>query len=384
MKKKSKIQVLVLGGHVQGLGIIRGLANRGLKIAVLDETNFNISRFSKYCDEFFLCPNDKFQKFINEIKLNPRFENCVIFPTNDFYVELLAKVKKKLAPNLRCAVDTWEKINVFYSKEKSYRLATDLSIHIPKTFEVNTIDEVASIEIQYPCIIKPTIMHEFYSLYKKKVIVCHNNEELKDQLIKVSSKFSLKDLLIQEIISGDNSCQFSVGAFSIEGKIIRTITANRSRQHPIDFGNATTFAITCNEPKLIEIAKRIMSETKYTGLCEIEFKKDQKSGNYMFLEVNSRTWKWHSLCQAANVDLIYPYYEYLISDKSHFEIQKQKDAYFQHNLTDLPTRIKMRLKNLKVINPPKGYVKQWAVWSKKDFLPWLMEKLFLPYFIFKR
>ena len=73
----------------------------------------------------------------------------------------------------------------------------------------------------------------------------------------------------------------------------------------------------------------------------------------MFLEVNSRTWKWHSLCQAANVDLIYPYYEYLISGKSHFEIQKQKDAYFQHNLTDLPTRIKMRLKNLKVINLQK-------------------------------
>ena len=140
---------------------------------------------------------------------------------------------------------------------------------------------------------------------------------------------------------------------SIEGKIIRTITANRSRQHPIDFGNATTFAITCNEPKLIEIAKRIMSETKYTGLCEIEFKKDQKSGNYMFLEVNSRTWKWHSLCQAANIDLIFPYYEYLISGKSHFEIQKQKDAYFQHNLTDLPTENKNAIKEFKIINPQK-------------------------------
>ena len=38
----------------------------------------------------------------------------------------------------------------------------------------------------------------------------------------------------------------------------------------------------------------------------------------------------------------------------------------------------------KVINSPKGFNKQYAVWSKKDFLPWFMEKVFLPYFVFKR
>ena len=75
-------------------------------------------------------------------------------------------------------------------------------------------------------------------------------------------KCPLRDLLIQEIIQGDNSCQFSVGVFAIEGKIIRTISANRARQHPIDFGNATTMAITCNEPELIEIANKIINETK--------------------------------------------------------------------------------------------------------------------------
>ena len=236
----------------------------------------------------------------------------------------------------------------------------------------------------WPCIIKPSIMHTFYKKFKKKVIICHSKDELKQKMIDVTSSFSLRHLLIQEIIQGDNSCQFSVGVFAIKGEIIRNISANRARQHPIDFGNATTMAITCNEPELIEIAKKIINETKYTGLCEIEFKKDSKSGKFMFLEVNSRTWKWHSICEAANVELLNPYYEYLTSGKSNFEVQVQRDAYFRHDLTDLPMRVKMRLNNLTVINSPKGFNKQHAVWSKKDFLPWFVEKVLVPYFVFKR
>lgn len=384
MKNKSKVKVLVLGGHIQGLGIVRVLGDRGLNIAVIDETSFNLARYSRYCNEFLRCSNQQIEDFLYKLRLDPRFENCVIFPTNDFYVELLAKNKKKLAPNLICAVEDWERIDVFFSKKKSYQLAKELSIDIAKTTSIESIDEITNIDIQFPCIIKPSIMHTFYKKFKKKVIICHSKDELKQKMIDVTSSFSLRDLLIQEIIQGDNSCQFSVGVFAIKGEIIRNISANRARQHPIDFGNATTMAITCNEPELIEIAKKIINETKYTGLCEIEFKKDSKSGKFMFLEVNSRTWKWHSICEAANVELLNPYYEYLTSGKSNFEVQVQRDAYFRHDLTDLPMRVKMRLNNLTVINSPKGFNKQHAVWSKKDFLPWFVEKVLVPYFVFKR
>ena len=51
MKNKSKVKVLVLGGHIQGLGIVRVLGDRGLNIAVLDETSFNLARYSRYCND---------------------------------------------------------------------------------------------------------------------------------------------------------------------------------------------------------------------------------------------------------------------------------------------------------------------------------------------
>ena len=384
MRSNSNIQILVLGGHIQGLGIVRIFAQQGFRIAVLDETNLNLARFSRHCSEFIKCKNEEVEDFLYHLKSVPKFDKCVIFPTNDFYVELLAKIKNKITPQLICAVDSWEKINIFYSKEKAYQLANALSIDIAKTIQIQSLEDVSTLKIQYPCIIKPTVMHTFYKKFKKKVIICNNPNELRKQLDLVISFFSVDELLIQEIIPGDNSCQFSIGVFAIEGKIIRSITANRARQHPIDFGNATTMAITCDKPEIVEYAQKILNATKYTGVCEIEFKQDAISGKYIFLEVNSRTWKWHSICQAAKVDLLLPYYDFLNTGKFQFETQFQENAYFIHGLTDIPTKIKMRLKNLNVVKSPNNYKRQAAVWDSRDNLPWFMEKLFIPYFLFKR
>ena len=384
MKSKGKIDVIVLGGHVQGLGIVRSLAKKGLTVVVIDDTGFNLAKYSNYCSGFINCQGSELNELLFKLKTNSDYNQCVIFPTNDFYVKLLSRLKVELEPQLICAVDYWDKIEVFFSKDQSYKLAQSLSIDIAKTFQITSIDELPQIEIDFPCIIKPTVMHTFYKRFKKKVILCNDFKELSNSLQMASSFFSLNELLIQEVIKGDNSCQFSVGVFAIEGKIIHSISANRTRQHPIDFGNATTMAITCEVPELLDFSRKIMAQTKYTGVCEIEFKRDVVSGKFIFLEVNSRTWKWHSICQASNVDLLGSYYDYLSKAKRDFEPQKQTNAFFIHQLTDFPTRWRMRLKKMNITNPPKGYIKQNAVWDRKDQLPWVMEKIFLPYFLLKR
>lgn len=384
MKSKGNIDVIVLGGHVQGLGIVRAFAKKGMRVVVIDDTDFNLAKYSRYCVEFIKCQNSQLKELLFALKLNSDYKRSVVFPTNDFHVKLLSQSKEELNPHLICAVDHWRKIEVFFSKALSYELASSLSIEIAKTIQITYIDDLSKIAVKFPCIIKPTVMHTFYARFKKKVIVCADFNELNNAMKLANSFFPLQELLIQEVIKGDGSCQYSVGVFAIEGEIIRSIIANRARQHPIDFGNATTMAITCDNSEILDISRKIMAQTKYTGICEIEFKQDEVSGEFNFLEVNSRTWKWHSICQAANVDLLGPYYEYLTKGEKKFDTQKQTSAYFIHHLTDLPTRLRMRFKGINVVIPPRDYQKQNAVWDRTDQLPWFMEKIFLPYFLIKR
>ncbi|PYT21377.1 MAG: hypothetical protein DMG57_38840 [Acidobacteria bacterium] len=49
---------------------------------------------------------------------------------------------------------------------------------------------------------------------------------------------------------------------------------------------------------------------RFTGLVEIEFKRDSRDGKFKVLDMNPRVWGWHTLCGRAGVD--FPYLTWLL------------------------------------------------------------------------
>ena len=88
-------------------------------------------------------------------------------------------------------------------------------------------------------------------------------------------------------------------------KIVTGIMARRARQHPMDFGHASTFAELVKIPEIQQIAEKFLSLIDYYGICEVEFIQDPRDGKYKLIEVNPRVWGWHTLAIAAGVDLPY-------------------------------------------------------------------------------
>ncbi len=350
----------------------------------MDDQTLNIARFSKYCSLFINCKKNDIVSKLVDLKSNGKFNGAIIFPTHDYHVEILSKNKNLLEPELICAVDDWNKIELFQNKEKAYQFAQRLNIPISPTFKLNEINPLDDLNITFPCIIKPSVMHTFYSIFKTKVFYCTSLREIEQFILLTKGKYPLNQLLVQEIIEGNNDNQFSVGALAIEGKIILQLTVIRARQHPIDFGNATTFALTTSQPELLFYAEKILQETKYTGVCEIEFKKNSKDGMFYFLEVNTRTWKWHSIFNSAKVELLESYVKHLRNIPFVSAKKEPVAAAFIHFITDFPTRIIMIFKGMGIRKIPNNYNVEKAVWAKDDILPAIIEKLLLPFFIVKR
>ena len=78
--------------------------------------------------------------------------------------------------------------------------------------------------------------------------------------------------------------------------------ARRRRQYPIDFGYTSTYVETITLPEIDDTASRFLASLDYSGLVEIEFKRDTRDGTYKILDVNARAWTWISLGAAAGVD----------------------------------------------------------------------------------
>ena len=73
------------------------------------------------------------------------------------------------------------------------------------------------------------------------------------------------------------------------------MTVRRRRQHPSDFGRASTFVETIELPEIEEPSCRFLAAIGYYGLVELEYKRDPRDGVCKLLDVNARTWGYHSL-----------------------------------------------------------------------------------------
>jgi D-aspartate ligase len=373
---------IILGGHVQSLGITRILGREGIPVIVIDKTKANLAKHSKYSCDFFCVKDDCLLEFLYGLIQKKQYRKWVIFPTDDFHVNLLSQNKQELETNFIVSTDSWESVSIFYNKRKSYEVAKNFNIPIASTFFPENEKELDKLIIDYPCIIKPAIMHVFYKQVKKKVFVCRNLIELKANYNKALNLIPADEVIVQEIIKGSGKNQFSACFLFLKGETYVYLAACRMRQHPLDFGNATTYAETTEIPLLKEYGERILKAADYNGLCEVEFKFDDRDKQYKFLEVNPRTWKWHSIANKTGTPFIKNYYDYL-NGKSIQRVEQFSKASFLHLLTDLPLRLLLFLKGYSYWNRILKPVEH-AVWAKDDIMPWFYEKLYLLFFIFIR
>jgi D-aspartate ligase len=162
--------------------------------------------------------------------------------------------------------------------------------------------------------------------------------------------------------------------------------ANRRRQHPPEFGHATTFAVAVDIPELRDQAERLLREIGFYGLAEVEFMRDEREGVYKFIEINGRIWGWHTLANAAGVDIL----PLLYADLTGRDVRPgpaRAGAKWVRLMTDLPTCAKEILSGrmtfgdyLHSMSGPKEF----AVLTAKDPLPFLMELVLAPYLWWKR
>lgn len=373
---------VILGGHIQALGIIRILGRIGIGSIVIDKIQKNIARHSKYCRLFYKVSDEDLLLFLTKLGEDGNYKRWVIFPTNDYHVKLLSQNKDVLGRSFIVSSDGWNVVSLFYNKRNTYDFISKINIPSPKTWYPKSEDDLSNEAFDFPCIIKPAVMHDFYRKTKKKVFLCRDRDELIIMYKKALQIIPSDEIIVQEIIPGSGDNQYSACFLFLNGTPFTSLTVCRLRQHPVDFGNATTYAETCHVPEIMKYAERILKGAGYNGLCEVEFKKDARDGSYKFLEVNPRTWKWHSIANKTMTPFIELYFNFLTGNNI-TPVYGFQNGSFVHQVTDLPVRFRLFFKGDKNWQRRTKPCEN-AVWARDDIKPWLYEKLYLPELILTR
>jgi len=380
---------LVIGGHVQGLGLVRALGENDIPVYVLDETKYNIARFSKYCEKFLKIPESiydsekEYVEFFSDLVEKEKISDWVVFPTDDRDVKFLSKNKEELSEFLKITTPDWSITKKCYDKKLTYKIADEIGIPIPKTeFPQNRTDlEKIDEEFEYPIILKPAVMHEFREKTGKKVWKIDDFSGLKEKYKEGLEFLDPGDIIVQEIIPGGPENLFSYGSFFKKEKEIGYVVGKRKRQIPMDFGDASTFVEAVDNQEVRELGQKLLSHIGYRGLSEVEFKRDPRDGQYKLLEINPRSWKWHSIAPAMGVNLPLEVFKDITKNGTNSISQNE---YERLNWIDFYTDIYLGITEILKGNMLSKYYlasfkedKVYSVLSKDDFLPFILETLFL-------
>jgi predicted ATP-grasp superfamily ATP-dependent carboligase len=302
---KNQPGAIVLGGNFVGLGIVRSLGAYGIPTWVFDaDRSKSITQFSRYATRFI-----ETREAITDVLLREgrehQLDGWVIFPVADEYVESVSADHKLLSSIYRVTTAPPEVTRFALDKRLTYRRANELGIPAPWTSVGNSVSEVETEGVPYPVILKPAINHHFFPQTNIKAVPVEKPSELQRAFAQMSRYIPANEILVQERIPGGGENQFSYCGVFKDGHAYASLVAQRRRQYPVEFGNASTFVETTDQPTVEAAGRRFLESVGFDGIAEVEFKFDPRDGKYKILDVNPRTWGWHTLGKAAGMDFAY-------------------------------------------------------------------------------
>jgi carbamoyl-phosphate synthase large subunit len=210
----------------------------------------------------------------------------VIIPNFDAelhnFIKLGDRLKREF--NIATALPTMEQ---FESRHKSvlYEFGEKNGVKVPKSKMIFSANEIYTLrdEFSYPMVIKG----KYYD-----ASIASTPEQAVNYFHKISAKWGLP-IIVQEFVGGNEVNVTAVG--DGKGNCIGAVPMRKL--FITDKGKAWA-GVTLEDNKLIEIANRVIGNSKWRGGCELEFIKTN-AGEYYLLEMNPRFPAWVYLAVGA-------------------------------------------------------------------------------------
>jgi D-aspartate ligase len=380
---------LVVGGDYQGLGIARSLGRQGVPVCVLDDER-SIASASRFVRRSLRVKDLRSPERTVDALVGAcarmGLHGWVLYPTREETVAAVAANRDRLGELFRVPTPGWSSVQPAWDKRETYRLADRLGVATPRTWFPRVEHDLDHVDTNAPVIVKPAIKEHFIYATGAKAWRADSRAELVSCYRRAAAIVHDGEVLVQEMIPGGGESQFAYCAFFKDGAALASMTVRRRRQHPSDFGRASTFVETIELPELEQQSLSFLRAIDYYGLVELEYKRDPRDGRHKLLDVNARTWGYHTLGSAAGVD--FPYL--LFRDQLGLPVEPiraRPGVRWIRWVTDVPNAVRdIRAGAVRVgeyLRTLRG-VDAEAVFSLRDPLPALYEIALLPYLAVKR
>src|SRR5579859_2486195 len=211
LQRKHRLGAVVLGSDFKALGAVRSLGRKGIPSVVID----NLPRsawFSHYVVKRFQwhgpMEGTDFLHFLLRVGKEHHLGQWMLFPMQDEVVEFVARNTHQLTSMYQLVTQEWDIVRWGNDKRLTYRMAEETGVPSPKTWYPACEDDLRTMGITFPAIIKPAISIRLQHGMGLKALSVSNHEELLTRYRLVAGVLSSEEIMIQEIIPGHGRTQY--------------------------------------------------------------------------------------------------------------------------------------------------------------------------------
>lgn len=330
-----KTPVIILCGAENSLSIVRSLGKRDIPVSVVAMSTCQAFN-SRYINESFVAPEDRLVKdYFNEILLgkdSQRLEGSVLLACGDNGIEFIIENHAALSEKYILDIQKPHLQKALLDKQETLRMAKEAGIGFPEFWNIDSLDDIEEIadQVNYPAIIKPIHSHLFVRTFEVKLFQVNSADELRQKAALVVAKGL--EFMVSELIPGPDSLLSSYYThIDDEGHALFRFTKHVIRRMPPNFGGGCYHA-TKWLPETAEKGEHFFRSIGFTGMGNIEFKKDPRDGELKIIECNARYTAAQELVTRSGMDISYMVYQSLVNAKDKTDVNKNTVSRFKENL----------------------------------------------------
>jgi len=297
---EAVVPAVVVRGELNGLGVVRSLAQGGVPAIIVDTTLRHAAMWSRcgkrhLVDQLFGKPFvESLLRLQNELGARP-----VLILTDEMSVHTISEHRAELRPFYRFRMPSAEMVATLSNKASFHNFAQAHDLPVPRTIVLEQESGIANIsDLGLPVIIKPADKHPVH-LGLVERINCLDRAEDADAACRRMLR-GAGTLVVQEWIEGpDSSIYFALfhcGAASRSLFFGRKIAVN-----PPGLGS-TAVCVPAAEATdlLLPITEKFLEVTRYEGLGSLEFKWDSSARRFVIIEPTVGRTDWQEEIATLN------------------------------------------------------------------------------------
>jgi len=286
---KNNAPAIVLSHGGGGLGAIRSLARRGVKVLAIAFDASDPVLYSRYPAQTIAVSggNDEDKerhvlKILNSLPNN----DSVLMATSDRLVSLISDHRNDLHNKFHFKLPSKETLDALNDKSKEIGLIESLGFDVPKTIvELPATPDSLEQHLRFPIIFKP------HSFSKQEIFTAKN--EVVQNRIELHAFYrrwedALPALLAQEVITGPDSLSWICSCtFDQNHLLLDCGIKQKLRALPAHFGGSC-YAVSRENTEILDLARELGARLKYVGHAGIEFRWDNRDQRFKYIELNPR------------------------------------------------------------------------------------------------